>query len=108
MIGTQFGQNGYFANSISYKGKFGKVRVWLATSVDQNADSGNKYVGSDGDVNASVVVGLSKGAEVGVAMANDKYASGATTGASGEKNTKIFGKYTFGASTVLEIGRAHV
>jgi len=101
MLASSFGQNGYFANSISYKGKFNNVQVWVATSVDQNADSGNKYSGSDGDLMASVVVGLAKGAEVGVAMANDKYASGATSGAAGAKNTKIFGKYTFGASQIL-------
>ena len=98
---SHFGQGGYFANSIAYTNKFGNIKVAIATSLDESADSANKYVGRDGDLMAAVTVGLGKGAEVGVALASDDVAGGATTGAAGEDNTKIFGKYTIGAHTIL-------
>lgn len=101
MIKTHFGQGGYFANAISWKKKFDNVTVWLATSLDEGADAGNSYVGRDGDIMASVTVGLGKGAEVGVAMASDDIGGGATSGTAGEENTKIFGKYTMGAHQIM-------
>ena len=101
MIKTHFGQGGYFANAVSWQKKFNNVKVWLATSLDEGADVNNVYVGRDGDVMASVVVGLGKGTEVGVAMAKDDVAGGATTGTAGEENTKIFGKWTSGPHKVV-------
>jgi predicted porin len=99
MLGTHFGQNGYFAQALAYKNKFGNVQFWIAYSPAEVSDANHVYKGSKGDLNASVVVGLGAG-EVGVAYAKDNYKTG-TTGTEGEKNTKIFGKYSFGNSTVL-------
>ena len=101
MLSTHFAHGGYFANAISWQKKFNNVKVWLATSLDEGADVGNTYVGRDGDVMASVVVGIGKSAEVGVAVASDDITGGATVGAAGEENTKIFGKWSSGAHKVV-------
>jgi len=99
MIKTAFGQGGYFSNALAYKNKFGSAQIWLAYSPEESSDANNQYPGAKGDLMASVVVGFA-GGEVGVAYAKDNNKTG-TTGASGEKNTKVFGKYSFGNSTVL-------
>ena len=100
MSGGAFGHGAYFNDAISYKNKFGMATIWLAYSPEKAATigtpSGN---GASGDLMASVVVGFN-GGEAGLAYAKDNNASG-TTGADGVKNTKIFGKYSFGSSTVL-------
>lgn len=101
MLGSAFGQSGYFGNSIAYTGKFGMTKVAVSTSLAENAENTN-YKGHKGDVMAAVTVGLGKGSEVGVAYANDKYAAdNATSGTSGQTNTKIFGKYTMGPHQIL-------
>lgn len=99
MISSAFGAGGYFANALAYKNKFGNVSFWAAYSPEEATDAGNKYPGAKGDLMASLVFGFN-GGEVGVAYAKNNNATG-TTGPEGEKNTKIFGKYSFGQSTVL-------
>ncbi len=101
MLGTAFGQNGYFGNSIAYTGKFGNTKVAVSTSLAENTEAA-QYRGHKGDLMAAVTVGLGKGAEVGVAYANDKYnAVSATSGTSGQTNSKVFGKYTMGPHQIL-------
>ncbi len=105
MIKTAFGQGGYFSNALGYKNTFGGVQVWVAYSPEKDADySGttktSAYNGAKGDTMAAVVVPFS-GGEVGVAYAKDKYATTEAAGTAGEKNSKIFGKYSFGPSTIL-------
>lgn len=111
MSGSAFGQDGYFANAISWKDKIGMAQVWLAYSpegkdviMDNNKSTGNPgnaspQGGAKGDLMASVVVGI-QGGQVGVAYAKNANATG-TTGTEGVKNTKIFGKYSFGNNTIL-------
>ncbi|MEJ2450776.1 MAG: porin, partial [Gammaproteobacteria bacterium] len=98
-----FGQGGYFSNAISYQKKFGMAKVWLAYSPEeshpQDALSNAGHAGAKGDLMASLVFNIPNG-QVGVAYAKDNNATG-TTGPAGEKNTKVFGKYSFGTSTVL-------
>jgi len=94
-----FGHGGYMASALAYKNKIGAASIWLAYSPSEVSDTGDKYPGSKGDLEASVVVGFA-GGEAGVAYAKDSHAVG-TTGPEGVKNTKIFGKYSFGNNTVL-------
>lgn len=108
MAGGAFGQDAYFDNAISWKKKFGMAQIWLAYSpegknvvMDNNKSTGNPSdsFGSKGDLMGSLVVDIQNG-QVGVAYAKNKNATG-TTGPEGVKNTKIFGKYSFGNNTVL-------
>ncbi|MEJ2399405.1 MAG: porin, partial [Gammaproteobacteria bacterium] len=103
MIKSWFGQGGYFSNAISYQKSFGMAKVWLAYSPEeshpQDALSNAGHAGAKGDLMASLVFNIPNG-QVGVAYAKDNNATG-TTGPAGEKNTKVFGKYSFGTSTVL-------
>ena len=114
MISTNFGAGGYMANALVYKNSFGGVQVWLAYSPEKDGDqntsassgsyntfpAGTVYAGSKGDTNASVVVPFS-GGEVGVAYAKNKYLTTEAANNAGEKNTKVFGKFSFGPSTIL-------
>ena len=107
MLSSAFGQGGYFSNAVAYKNTFGGVQVWVAYNPEKNADqnstsnpAGTVYPGSKGDAMASVVVPFT-GGEAGVAYAKDKYDTTETAGTAGEKNTKVFGKYSFGRSTIL-------
>jgi predicted porin len=100
MISSHFGAGGYFANAVGYKNTFGGVQVWLTYSPEKDADAATVYKGSKGDYNASIVVPFA-GGEAGIAMAKDKYLTTEAANTAGEKNTKIFGKYSFGPSTVL-------
>jgi predicted porin len=99
MLGSSFGQNGYMGNSIGYYNKFGMVNFALTYSPVEASDANNTYSGSKGDITLAATFGFN-GGEVGLAYAKDKYATG-TTGTEGPKNTKIFGKYAFGTSTIL-------
>ena len=97
MLSSHFGQGGYMGNAIAYRNKFGAVSFAIAYSPDEGGDG--LYQGSKGDMNASLKFGFS-GGEVGVAYSKNDNATG-ITGPEGEQNSKIFGKYSFGASTVL-------
>jgi predicted porin len=107
MMGASgFGQGGYLANAIAYKNRFGMANVWLAYVPSEYNDAANKYPGSKGDLEASVVVDFSNG-QAGFAYSKDAHqsnatiAKAATTAPAGVRNAKIFGKYSFGTSTVL-------
>lgn len=101
MLKTDFTQGAYLSNMIEYSNKMGMAALNIMYSPAKSGDTTNStYHGSSGDLSAALTVGFN-GGQAGVAYSKDSNAAG-TTGAAGEKDTKVFGKYSFGgASTVL-------
>lgn len=76
MIGGDFGQNGFWSDSISWKKKFGAFKLWINAGLDE---------GDGANLGASNSVGAGKGAGLGDVAVSGLYKGG---------NWEVFGAYS--------------
>jgi len=108
MVGGDFGQNGFWSDSIGYKNKFGAVSLWITYGLDEG-DGASASTGSavttkpkgaeSGDYSIAVKYKASN-FEVIAATSSDTNKLNVSTAKDGVVNTKIGGQYKLGASTI--------